>query len=110
MASILTSVRPCLIEIFFSRNNAFLGSCNFKFLQCVAYLNLPIYPIRLNLPRSLLLRVGPFISSLRLSLASCSILSETIIFHGGGTKKKTRRYPKLDAGGARINGHSEHLH
>ncbi|KAK4801659.1 hypothetical protein SAY86_022146 [Trapa natans] len=128
-----------------SPNNAFLGSCNFKFLQCVAYLNLPIYPIRLNLPRSLLLRVGPFISSLRLSLASCSILrrtheplrlesslvkqsffmvvearqsfstfhgggSETIIFHGGGTKKKTPRYPKLDAGGARINGHGEHLH
>ncbi|KAK3019193.1 hypothetical protein RJ639_002965 [Escallonia herrerae] len=32
------------VEIFFSRNNAFLGSTRLKFLQRVAYLNVGIYP------------------------------------------------------------------
>uniref|UniRef100_A0A2N9G130 Cellulose synthase-like protein D1 n=1 Tax=Fagus sylvatica TaxID=28930 RepID=A0A2N9G130_FAGSY len=32
------------VEIFFSRNNAFLGSKRLKFLQRIAYLNVGIYP------------------------------------------------------------------
>lgn len=32
------------VEIFFSRNNAFLASTRLKFLQRVAYLNVGIYP------------------------------------------------------------------
>ncbi|KAL4643812.1 hypothetical protein ACB092_02G119100 [Castanea dentata] len=63
------------VEIFFSRNNAFLGSKRLKFLQRIAYLNVGIYPFT-----SVFLVVYCFLPALSLFTGNFIVQSLNISF------------------------------
>ncbi|KAI3949897.1 hypothetical protein MKW92_003920 [Papaver armeniacum] len=63
------------VEIFFSRNNAFLASSKMKFLQRIAYLNVGIYPFT-----SFFLIVYCFLPALSLFSGQFIVQSLSVVF------------------------------